>query len=209
MVTGGVVSPFAISTASDGTIAFTLAGAAIAPAAGSMTGKAQALAKLVDVRAGLDAIAGGLITAVNGAQSSGAALDGSTGAPLLGGNDAASMVLGFENGRGLATAPSGAAPGSRDPAGLTGLRSALAASDPAGAADALIFDISSAAAGRTVTRDALQNIATTASVAMQAQSGVDLDQEAVNLVRFQQAFQASGRTMQVASDLFATLLAIR
>ena len=75
--------------------------------------------------------------------------------------------------------------------------------------DALIFDISSTVQGRTVTRDALQSIADTARIALEAQAGVDLDQEAVNLIRFQQAFQASGRVMQVASDLFDTLLAIR
>ena len=44
---------------------------------------------------------------------------------------------------------------------------------------------------------------------LQAQAGVDLDNEAVNLVRFQQAFQANGRVMQVASDIFDTLLAIK
>ena len=42
-----------------------------------------------------------------------------------------------------------------------------------------------------------------------AQAGVDLDEEAVNLVRFQQAFQASGRVMQVASDIFDSILGIR
>ena len=75
--------------------------------------------------------------------------------------------------------------------------------------DALIFDISSTVAGRTVTRDALDTIAGNARIALNAQSGVNLDQEAANLIRFQQAFQASGRAIQVASDIFDTLLAIR
>ena len=34
------------------------------------------------------------------------------------------------------------------------------------------------------------------------------DAEAANLLRFQQAFQASGRVMQAASDIFDTLLGI-
>ena len=75
--------------------------------------------------------------------------------------------------------------------------------------DALLFDISSTVAGRSVTREALASIAGTARIALQAQAGVDLDHEAVNLIRFQQAFQASGRVMQVASDIFDTLLGIR
>ena len=43
----------------------------------------------------------------------------------------------------------------------------------------------------------------------QGHDGVDLDQEAVNLIRYQQAFQASGRVMQVAADIIDTMLGIR
>ena len=57
--------------------------------------------------------------------------------------------------------------------------------------------------------EALDAIASSARIALDEQAGVDLDQEAVNLVRFQQAFQASGKVMQVASDIFDTILAIR
>ncbi|MBS0545804.1 MAG: flagellar hook-associated protein FlgK [Proteobacteria bacterium] len=39
-------------------------------------------------------------------------------------------------------------------------------------------------------------------------SGVNLDEEAANLVRFQQAYQASARVMSVAQTLFDTMLAI-
>ena len=44
---------------------------------------------------------------------------------------------------------------------------------------------------------------------LDSQAGVNLDEEAVNLVRYQQAFQACGKAIQVASTLFDTLLAIR
>jgi flagellar hook-associated protein FlgK len=40
-------------------------------------------------------------------------------------------------------------------------------------------------------------------------SGVSLDEEAANLIRFQQAYQASAKVMQVASQLFDAVLAIR
>ena len=110
---------------------------------------------------------------------------------------------------GLATAPAGAAAGSRDPAGLTALRSALASADAPGQANALLFGISSAAQGRKLTSDALDTIASAAKLALDNQAGVNLDDEAVNLVRFQQAFQASSKAIQIASDLFDTLLAIR
>lgn len=42
--------------------------------------------------------------------------------------------------------------------------------------------------------------------ARQSQVGVNLDEEAVNLVRYQQAYQASARAMQIAASLFEELL---
>ena len=42
--------------------------------------------------------------------------------------------------------------------------------------------------------------------AQQSLSGVNLDEEAANLLRYQQAYQASGRMMQIASALFETVL---
>lgn len=43
----------------------------------------------------------------------------------------------------------------------------------------------------------------------QSFSGVNLDEEAANLVRYQQAYQAAGKMIQVASTLFDTLLSIK
>ncbi|MBC7857752.1 MAG: flagellar hook-associated protein FlgK [Burkholderiaceae bacterium] len=47
---------------------------------------------------------------------------------------------------------------------------------------------------------------TTAS--QQAVSGVNLDEEAANLLRYQQAYQAAGKAMQIASQMFDTVLAL-
>jgi flagellar hook-associated protein 1 FlgK len=44
--------------------------------------------------------------------------------------------------------------------------------------------------------------------AQQSLSGVNLDEEAANLIRYQQAYQASGKVLQVASRLFDTVLEI-
>lgn len=40
---------------------------------------------------------------------------------------------------------------------------------------------------------------------MQSESGVNLDEEAANLMQFQQAYQASARIMTTANTLFDTL----
>ncbi|MDB5754012.1 MAG: flagellar hook-associated protein FlgK [Massilia sp.] len=47
-----------------------------------------------------------------------------------------------------------------------------------------------------------------ATGAQQSVSGVNLDEEAANLLRYQQAYQASGKVMQIASTLFDTLLTL-
>lgn len=59
-----------------------------------------------------------------------------------------------------------------------------------------------------VTSQAQATVLTQATTAQQAQSGVNLDEEAANLIRFQQAYQASGKVLQIASTLFDTLLAL-
>jgi len=217
LVQGGTAGTLGMTTVSDGTITFAVSGFAAAPApanltGGSLAGKAQALTKLAAVQTRLDGLADSLAKTVNTAQGNGIDLSGAAGQPMFSGGPpftAASLGLAMTDGAKIATAASSDVAGSRNPANLNALRTALSASDPVGGMDGLLFDISGTVQGRTVTRDALKTIASGAQVALQAQAGVDLDQEAVNLVRFQQAFQASGKVMQTAKDIFDTLLAIR
>lgn len=209
LVSAGNTAPFAMATAPDGTISFTLGSGPVALSAGSLAGKAQALVSLRETATSLDTLADSLIAAANGAQAGGAALDGSPGQPLFSGSGAGGIGLALTSGSGIATAPAGAGAGSRDAANLSALRGALDGADISGNASGLLFSVSSAVAGRRVTADALESIAGSARIALDSQSGVDLEQEAVNLVRFQKAFQASGRAIQVASDIFDTLLALK
>lgn len=209
LVSGGTPSSLAMTTMGDGTITFTLGAAPVTISGGGLAGRALALGKVAEVHDKLDTVAATLIAAANTAQASGAALDGSAGAPFFTGTTAADMALSLTSGAQIATAPAGSGANSRNPANLDAFRTAFSASDPAGDMDALIFEVSSTVRGRTITRDALTTIADQARIALSAQAGVSLDDEAVNLVRYQQAFQASGRVMQVAADLFDTLLGIR
>jgi flagellar hook-associated protein 1 len=47
-----------------------------------------------------------------------------------------------------------------------------------------------------------------ATSSQQEVSGVNLDEEAANLLKYQQAYQAAGKAMQIASTLFDTLLSL-
>ena len=209
LVQGGTVQTLGMTTAANGTLSFDVAGTPVTLAAGSLAGKALALTKLDSVHTNLDTIAASLASTVNAAQAAGVNLNGTTGQPLFAGSTAGTLALALTNGTGIATAPAGAPANSRDAANLTAMQTALGTADPSGKLDGLIFDISSTVAGRKVTSDALKTIADTAKVNLSAQAGVSLDNEAVNLVRYQQAFQASGKVMQCAKDIFDTLLAIR
>ena len=59
-----------------------------------------------------------------------------------------------------------------------------------------------------VTYAAQQNLVTQGTNAMQSASGVNLDEEAANLLRYQQAYQAAAKMMNLASTLFDDILAI-
>jgi flagellar hook-associated protein 1 FlgK len=55
-------------------------------------------------------------------------------------------------------------------------------------------------------RDAQQLVMNDANTAMSNLSGVNLDEEAANLVRYQQAYQAAAKVISVANSLFQSLL---
>ncbi len=61
----------------------------------------------------------------------------------------------------------------------------------------------------TIVSEALTVVNQQAVEARDAIAGVSLDEEAANLIRFQQAYQANAKVMQTATTLFDALLAIR
>ena len=72
-----------------------------------------------------------------------------------------------------------------------------------------VGDVGNLATQSEIARDALEIVQTQAIEARDRVAGVNLDQEAADLIRFQQAYQASAQVMQVASKLFDTMLQIR
>ncbi|HWR77761.1 MAG TPA: flagellar hook-associated protein FlgK [Thiobacillus sp.] len=61
------------------------------------------------------------------------------------------------------------------------------------------LDVTSSAAGMLLSE---------ATLSLQTESGVNLDEEATNLLRYQQAYQAAGKVMQIASQMFDVLLSL-
>lgn len=61
------------------------------------------------------------------------------------------------------------------------------------------LDVTSSAAGKLLSE---------VNLSLQSESGVNLDEEAANLLRYQQAYQAAGKVMQVAKEMFDVLISI-
>jgi len=72
----------------------------------------------------------------------------------------------------------------------------------------LVSDIGNKAREASVTETAQQSLLDQATTSRDALSGVNLDEEAANLLNYQQAYQAAAKMLQIGTKLFDTLLAI-
>ena len=72
----------------------------------------------------------------------------------------------------------------------------------------LVSDVGNRTSAMQATSDAQSSLVTNVEQARQSLSGVNLDEEAADLLRYQQAYQAAGKLMGIASHLFDTLLGI-
>ncbi|MDO8988269.1 MAG: flagellar hook-associated protein FlgK [Sideroxyarcus sp.] len=77
-----------------------------------------------------------------------------------------------------------------------------------GAYGQLIGQVGSQTRELTVVSQAQTSLLDQVTQAQQAVSGVNLDEEAANLLRYQQAYQAAGKAMQIANTMFETILSL-
>ncbi|MDA8383423.1 MAG: flagellar hook-associated protein FlgK [Betaproteobacteria bacterium] len=75
-----------------------------------------------------------------------------------------------------------------------------------GAYGALVSNVGNQTNNAQVMQQAQSTLATQATQTQQSLSGVNLDEEASNLVRYEQAYQAAGKMVSVAGTMFQTLL---
>ena len=72
-----------------------------------------------------------------------------------------------------------------------------------------VNDMGNIARQASISQSALKVVYDQAVTARDEVSGVSLDQEAADLIRFQQAYQAAAKILQVASQLFESVLSVR
>jgi flagellar hook-associated protein 1 FlgK len=165
--------------------------------------------------AGLDAVAAGLIGAVNARHGAGYGLDGSTGTPFFAGSTAADIELS----PGLTTdkVAAGATAARND--GNNALALAALRSDPGAVTNtdgstssvgdalrAFAGRLGAAAAGAFQAAEASVASAESAAKNRSAASGVNLDEEMVDLLKYQHGYEAAARVVSIADGMLDTLI---
>jgi flagellar hook-associated protein 1 FlgK len=229
--TSTIPSQVNLQTASDGRLSVSVRGengtvAAVTPTSGALAGLIDGANTLAGRRQQLDGMASDFVKLVNGFQAVGLTDAGTVGKDLMSGTDAS--TIGLLPTVGIADIAAAAPVTPIDPtvpvdptAPVTPL--------PAGAANGNILSLLSTARGSDgleqrwktmVTDQSLQvssanlqqsaatTTKTTAYTALDATTGVSLDNEAAELLRFQQAYSASAKVIQAARDTLQTILAL-
>lgn len=205
VVKGIVPSSFGVTANADGTLVFTLAGAAAAtPQNGSLAGLAQSATATADRVTRLNALASQYVTDVNGWHQGGLTAAGGAGQPMLSiGADASTIQMLISDPANIAAASSdGRINGNllainsiRGTAGVENGWSSIIAVQ-ANLLNATKAEQSATSARNQQAQNARADV-----------SGVDLDREAADLLRLQQAYQGCARIIQVARETMQSLFA--
>lgn len=203
---GGAAS-FGLTIAADGRLAFSLStvGGSVAPGSGQLAGLGKAADHVADQRAALDTLATQVATDLNTAHSAGIDANGNPGGALfaLGGAGAATIAAIALLPDGVAVADASSANGNF--LALSGLRS----SNGVEAGWAALVAAQSQSVSTARAEDAAASSRRDGAFAARSDvSGIDLDREAADLLRFQQAYEGSARVIQVARDTLQSILNI-
>jgi flagellar hook-associated protein 1 FlgK len=201
-----VAHPLIVSQDIDGLLHFTVGGAAIAdPDNGSLGGLVQSAQITRDRIDALDAQVVDYVTGVNSWHMAGQTAAGTPGTAMLAmGADASTLQV-------LITDPANIASASTTGVSNGNLLAISALRGPGSFEDKWIGLV--ATHGNLVAATFTEQVATANrdNMAQQARadvSGVNLDREAADLLRFQQAYQASARVIQVAKEVMQTLFSV-
>jgi flagellar hook-associated protein 1 FlgK len=181
---------------------------ALTPTGGALAGLADAAGRVTDARAQLNELANGFATGINKAQAQGQDLAGQAGQPIFAtGATPTDLSLSLTDPAGIAAASVGG--GLRDNSNLAQFATLRTAGGFEAKTTSLVAGVGAALSAKSTVAAAQASIHDGAVAAREAGSGVNMDQEAVDLIRFQQAYQASSRVIQVARDTFQSILSIQ
>jgi flagellar hook-associated protein 1 FlgK len=195
----------------EGAVAFTVLGeepSALLPGGGALAGLGDGAQRLAASRAEIEALASGFAAAVNALQATGHDLNGTPGKPLFAVGDPPSRLsVVLADPKGIAAAATGG--GARDNANMAALEALRTSKGFENEVSALTAANAGALSARQTVAEAQGAMRDGAVAARTSASGVNIDEEAVDLIRFQQAYQASSRVIQIARETLQTLFEIR
>ncbi|MDE2341314.1 MAG: flagellar hook-associated protein FlgK [Alphaproteobacteria bacterium] len=206
LLSGSTLNPVALTTSASGTLSFSVGGTSIDPGSGALAGLKSAALDLSVRRAMLDQVATQFGSAVNALQVSGTDANGNAGTPLYdvsGGTAAKISALPVTTAQ-VAAAGSGVANGTM--LAYAGLRGANGAES--GWAS-IVSSQSQATASANAQASAAASVFDSAQQAVSGSASVNLNQQAGQLLQYQQAYQASAKVLQVAHDIFQSLYNIQ
>ncbi|NOZ06876.1 MAG: flagellar hook-associated protein FlgK [Chloroflexi bacterium] len=159
-----------------------------------------------DLQSKLDTLAQSLISAVNTVHNAGYALDGTTtGLDFLQGTGANDIAVAFDDPALIGAAGNASSIGDGNQAlAISALHEQTIVGGQATAADSFRTLITSLGLDTQHAQTMVQNRSLLVDHLKQnkeSQSGVSLDEEAVNLIRFQRGFQAAARAMNVVDEM--------
>lgn len=208
LVQGINATTVALSVNANGTLALaTSDGTSLAaPANGALGGLFSAAQTVTERRASLDSLAQQFVTAMNDWHAQGRTDAGAAGAPLLSyGGGAAGVTA-------LITEPADLATRSTDGTLNGNLLAASTVLRGNGSVEqgwtSLIATHANLLASTKAEQTTAQNRSDQAVAAREAVSGVDLDMEAADLLRIQQAYSGCARILQVAKETVDAILQI-
>lgn len=202
LVGGGVVTPIAMTTAADGRLSYGVGGGApFTTSTGSLAGFAEAANHVADQRAGLDTMATQFAGQINTAHQAGIDANGNGGQPLFTGTSATTLAAAPLTASQVAAATTTSSNGN-----MLALGAMRGANDPEATWSGHMATQAQTTASARAHDAAAATRADAAAAARDSVSQVDLDTEAGELLRYQQAYSAAARTIQVARETMQTLL---
>ncbi len=175
--------------------------------AGAMAGMADGATRIADMRAATGTLAASFAGDVNAVLTNGQDLAGDPGTEMFAVADDGTLSVALDDPAKIAAASTDKGP--RDNGNLAALAKMRTTARFEALTIALQAGNGTALSARKTIAEAQGAIRNSALAARDAASGVNLDEEAIDLMRFQQAYQASSRVIQIARETIDTLIAIR
>jgi flagellar hook-associated protein 1 FlgK len=212
LVLGSNAVPLTISRQADGSVRLSSEGVDITDSIkdGKIGGLIAVRGKTIpDLLSKLDTLAGNIATAVNNVQLAGTDLNGNPGAnffvPPPGGNigAAAAMQVSISDPASIAGSLDGSAGDNSNLNQMLALQSTgfVGGDTPSNYYAKIAFTLGSQVSAATDELDASQTVLQQLNDQRGALSGVSLDEEAANLTRYQRAYEAAARVLNVIDEL--------